>query len=285
MKKAVNLGLVVVFVCIAYFGYAQTVVSNDNGLFLSNNPSNSAKDFINATKVSNPKEIASSEKDISNPIFQVTSTSSAAKEILSSLPPSLTASESIATKTVEPIDEGALPLFSNKTQNSSRQMTEAANSFTATFSLFTSLIGIIILALAASWFIQKKTGLTANNFGKVLGIVPLDTKRFIYIVDVMGKMLVLGVTEQNITFLTEITDKDTIDAYRLKYGQSVTPGLDKLFPFLKKDNADNEEAKTSGESLKIMAEKTTKEIKSEIEENRKKRENRLRNMIIKKSQE
>ena len=282
MKKAVNLGLVVIFVCIAYFGYAQTVVSNDNGLFLSNNSSSSAKDFINATKVSSPKEIASSEKDISSPISQVSSTSSAAKEILSSPPPSLTASESIATKAVEPIDEGALPLFSNKTQNSSRQMTQAANSFTATFSLFTSLIGIIILALAASWFIQKKTGLTANNFGKVLGIVPLDTKRFIYIIDVMGKMLVLGVTEQNITFLTEITDKDTIDAYRLKYGQSVTPGLDKLFPFLKKDN---EEAKTSDESLKLMAEKSTKEIKSEIEENRKKRENRLRNMIIKKSQE
>ena len=282
MKKAVNLGLVVVFVWIAYFGYAQTVVSNDNGLFLSNNSSNSAKDFINATKLSSPKEIASSEKDISNPISQAPSTSSVAKEILSSPPPSLTASESTATKTVEPIDEGALPLFTNKTQNSSKQMTEAANSFTATFSLFTSLIGIIILALAASWFIQKKTGLTANNFGKVLGIVPLDTKRFIYIVDVMGKMLVLGVTEQNITFLTEITDKDTIDAYRLKYGQSVTPGLDKLFPFLKKDN---EEAKTSDESLKLMAEKSTKEIKSEIEDNRKKRENRLRNMIIKKSQE
>ena len=282
MKKAVNLGLVVVFVWRAYFCYAQTVVSNDNGLFLSNNSSNSAKDFINATKLSSPKEIASSEKDISNPISQAPSTSSVAKEILSSPPPSLTASESTATKTVEPIDEGALPLFTNKTQNSSKQMTEAANSFTATFSLFTSLIGIIILALAASWYIQKKTGLTANNFGKVLGIVPLDTKRFIYIVDVMGKMLVLGVTEQNITFLTEITDKDTIDAYRLKYGQSVTPGLDKLFPFLKKDN---EESKSSDESLKLMAEKSTKEIKSEIEENRKKRENRLRNMIIKKSQE
>ena len=177
------------------------------------------------------------------------------------------------------IDEGSLPLFSEKTTSDKSQLPQTNDIPSSTASLITSLLGLIIIALVASWFIQKKSGFTANNFGKTLGIVPLDNKRLIYVVDIMGKVLVLGVTEYNINFLTEITDKDTIDAYRLKYGQSVTPGLDKLFPFLPQ-TATNEKA-VDDTIKKIEAEKRRREIKKSIDAKQQVINKRINNLIIK----
>ncbi len=269
MKKAINFALLGILVLIASFWNLQTVVADNSGLFLSNNESNSAKDFINATKTSNQDE------------NQVTVNS------VSTYTPTVLASSSLDNKNekkINTVDEGSLPLFSNRYSSSTRRLDSTGDNLSATFSMLTSLIAIIILALVASWFIQKKTGLASNNFGKVLGMVPIDNRRIIYIVDVMGKMLVLGVTEHNINYLTEITDKDTIDAYRLKYGQNITPGLEKLFPFINKNNSSetDEESDLDDSQKKILAEKKSEEIKNEIDENRKKREERLRNLLIKK---
>lgn len=283
MKKAINLTYLVIYVLIALFVCNQTVVAG-NGLFLANNNSNAAQDFINATKISSSSENLSDNNFVivkdQNEVYKtepaaVASFSASASEKLSS--PSASSS-----RYIDP--QGSKLLFPNRTSSSTSRMLPDTSGISATFSLIISLLGIIVLALAASWFIQKKTGIGSNNFGKVLGIVPLDNKRLIYIVDVMGKMLVLGVTESNINFLTEITDKDTIDAYRLKYGQSVTPGLDKLFPFLKKenDNSDNNsDSNLSEEESKILAERKAEKVKSSLDKNHEDRLNRLKNMIIK----
>ena len=283
MKKAINLTSLVIYVLIALFVCNQTVVAG-NGLFLANNNSNAAQDFINATKISSSSEnlndnnfvIVKDKNEVPNPnTVAVTSNSASVSEKLSSPATS-------SSRYIDP--QGSQLLFPNRTSSSTTRMLPETSGISATFSLIISLFGIIVLALAASWFIQKKTGLGSNNFGKVLGIVPLDNKRLIYIVDVMGKMMVLGVTESNINFLTEITDKDTIDAYRLKYGQAVTPGLDKLFPFLKKesDNSDNDsESNMTEEESKILAERKAEKIKNTLDKNHEDRLNRLKNMIIK----
>lgn len=97
--------------------------------------------------------------------------------------------------------------------------------------ILSSLFGVIIIAFAISWFIQKKVGIGSNIYGKVLGILPLDNKRLIYIVDIMGKVMILGVTDSNINLIGEITDKDTLDSLRLQYDKP-SPGMDKLFSFL-----------------------------------------------------
>ncbi len=102
--------------------------------------------------------------------------------------------------------------------------------------IISSLFGVIILAFGISWFIQKKTGLGGNVFGKVIGILPLDNRRMIYIVDIMGRVLILGVTEANINLLGELTDKDTLDSLRLQYDQP-SPGMEKLFSFLRSGKA------------------------------------------------
>ncbi len=271
VKKAINLTLLVIYVLIALFVCNQTVVAG-NGLFLANNNSNAAQDFIKATKIGTSSVEQETEQFVSvkakeeeNILTNTASTSALASE---------------TKKTV--IDEGSLPLFSEKTPTNTNRLPSPTNGMSGTFSLIISLFGIIVLALAASWFIQKKTGFGSNNFGKVLGIVPLDNKRLIYIVDVMGKMMVLGVTESSINFLTEITDKDTIDAYRLKYGQSVTPGLDKLFPFMNKGSDEqNNDSNLSDEASRIIEEKKAEQVKSTLDKNHEDRLKRLKNMIIK----
>ncbi len=120
----------------------------------------------------------------------------------------------------------------------------ASDPFGSSLRILSSLFALIILAFILSWFLQKKGGIGGNVFGKVLGILPLDSRRLIYLVDVMGRVLILGVTDNNISLLCEITDKATLDSLRLQYDKP-SPGMEKLFSFLKggrsKDNQQEEE--------------------------------------------
>ena len=107
-----------------------------------------------------------------------------------------------------------------------------SDPLSSTLRIISSLFGVIILAFGLSWLIQKKGGFGGNVFGKVLGILPLDNRRMIYLVDVMGRVLILGVTDSNISMLCEITDKDTLDSLRLQYEKPL-PGMERLFSFLR----------------------------------------------------
>jgi flagellar biogenesis protein FliO len=112
--------------------------------------------------------------------------------------------------------------------------------FSTSVQVLTSLIIVLLLLFGLSWVLQRRLGLQRSVFGRVLGIVPLDGKRFMYIVDVMGKVLVLGVTEYQVSLLTEIDDKTVIDALRLQNETPAMPSLEKLFPFLRRKMAAGE---------------------------------------------
>lgn len=112
--------------------------------------------------------------------------------------------------------------------------------FSTTLRVMTSLIIILVLLFGLSYVLQRRVGLSANVFGKVLGVLPLDGRRFIYLVDVMGRVLVLGVSEQNISFLCELTDKMSVDALRLQSQSSGIPSLEKFFPFLRRRDGESD---------------------------------------------
>jgi flagellar protein FliO/FliZ len=139
----------------------------------------------------------------------------------------------------------ATPLFLD-TQPASMPAFPDADPMGTSLRILSSLFFLIIVAFGISWFIQKKTGLGGNVFGKVLGILPLDNRRMIYIVDIMGKVLVLGVTESNINLLSELTDKDTLDSLRLQYNTQPLPGMEKLFSFLSGRDKSSEEIPHEG---------------------------------------
>ena len=50
---------------------------------------------------------------------------------------------------------------------------------------------------------------------KVLSVVPLGQNKFLQVVDLAGKVLVVGVSDNAINLITEITEKDQIDRIRI----------------------------------------------------------------------
>ncbi|MDN5278470.1 MAG: flagellar protein FliO/FliZ [Clostridiales bacterium] len=130
------------------------------------------------------------------------------------------------------------PLFLDQPVASSLPFLPNSDPFSTSLRILSALFAVIIIAFALSWFIQKKGGFNNNVFGKVIGVLPLDNKRIIYLVDVVGRILILGVTDSNINLLCEITDKDTIDSLRLQGQTPTMPGMEKIFSFLKNNKTD-----------------------------------------------
>ncbi len=146
----------------------------------------------------------------------------------------------VATKTSQ-----AEPLFLEDRVASFPQF--PSDPFGSSLRIISSLFAVILLAFVVSWFIQKKGGFGGNAFGKILGILPLDNKRMIYLVDVMGRVLILGVTDNNISLLCEITDQETLDTLRLQY-EKPSPGMEKLFSFIRPEPGIDSE-KTNEENV------------------------------------
>ena len=84
------------------------------------------------------------------------------------------------------------------------------------FRAFFSLLLIIILIIAAVYFIKKflyqnKGNQLINKSVNIIGIVTLTPKNSIYLVKIINQILVLGVTESNVSLLTSITDAEVIN--------------------------------------------------------------------------
>ena len=87
---------------------------------------------------------------------------------------------------------------------------------------------ILVLALFVGGFyyfykfVTQKSGmnLSGQEAIQILSTVSLGANKFIQIVDVAGKLFLLGVTDSSINLLTEIKDKDEIDRIRLLSSRS-----------------------------------------------------------------
>ena len=66
-------------------------------------------------------------------------------------------------------------------------------------------------------FAAKKSGIriAGNGAGRVLSVLPLGSNRTVQVVDLAGKVLVLGVSDNSINLITEIVSKEEIDKIRL----------------------------------------------------------------------
>lgn len=66
-------------------------------------------------------------------------------------------------------------------------------------------------------FVTKKAGISV--FGgeavRVLSVIPIGQNKFLQLIDVAGRVLLVGVSENNINLITEITEKDQIDRIRI----------------------------------------------------------------------
>lgn len=90
------------------------------------------------------------------------------------------------------------------------------------FSLLLTFALVIGLAYFASRFLGKRLGgLSAVGSNKIVSTLSLGANRAVYIVEIAGKFLILGVTDQNISVLQEITDVEEIE--KLKVEQLSVP--------------------------------------------------------------
>ncbi len=79
-------------------------------------------------------------------------------------------------------------------------------------------------------FISQKAGinLSGQDVVQILSAVPLGPGKFLYIIDLAGKVFLLGVSDSGINMLTEIEGKEDIDRIRLLSSRS-TPNDGKNF--------------------------------------------------------
>jgi len=77
-------------------------------------------------------------------------------------------------------------------------------------------------------FVTKKAGIQVlgRDVVQVLSIVPLGQNKFLQVVDLAGRILVLGISDSGIHLITEVKEKEEIDRIRLLSSKStpVQPG-------------------------------------------------------------
>ena len=79
-------------------------------------------------------------------------------------------------------------------------------------SLFAIFVFVVGLAYFAARFIGGKFAQQKMGYGgRILSHLPLGPNRSVCVIEMSGRVFMLGVTEHSITLLSEITDPDEID--------------------------------------------------------------------------
>lgn len=71
-------------------------------------------------------------------------------------------------------------------------------------------------------FVSRQTGIRTlgRDVVNVLSVVPIGQNKYLQVIDLDGRVLVLGVTDSNINLITEVTSKNEIDRLRLLSSKS-----------------------------------------------------------------
>lgn len=104
------------------------------------------------------------------------------------------------------------------------------STITYIFSLLITFAIVIGLAYFSSRFLGQKMGnKLASKSHKIIATLPMGTNRAVYIVEIAGKFLVLGVTDHAINVLQEITDSREIEKMKAEQIPLPDTHFDKVF--------------------------------------------------------
>jgi flagellar protein FliO/FliZ len=95
----------------------------------------------------------------------------------------------------------------------------AGSSWLSTMAYTVTLLVTFALVIGLAYFTSRFLGQRMGRFSqagdnRVLVSLPLGPSRGVFVVEVAGKFLVLGVTDHNVNFLQEITDPTMIERLR-----------------------------------------------------------------------
>lgn len=95
-------------------------------------------------------------------------------------------------------------------------------------SLFAIFIFVVGLAYFAARFLGGRFAQQKMGYGgKILSHLPLGPNRSVCIIEMAGRIFMLGVTEHSVTLLAEINDPDEID--RLHREELTSPKVPEMF--------------------------------------------------------
>lgn len=104
------------------------------------------------------------------------------------------------------------------------------STVTYIFSLLITFAAVIGLAYFASRFLGKKMGnRSASQHHKVVATLPMGANRAVYVVEIAGKFLILGVTDHTINVLQEITDLTEIEKLKVQHVPVPETQFDQVF--------------------------------------------------------
>ncbi len=107
-------------------------------------------------------------------------------------------------------------------------------SMTGEFLKLIFAVGVIVILIYLTlWFLSKfvvhRKTLAGQQQVEVVGTTPLGPKKFIYLVKVFDRLLVLGVTDSQISNLTEITDAEVLKKLQAEVSKTGPKGNRRSF--------------------------------------------------------
>lgn len=78
------------------------------------------------------------------------------------------------------------------------------------------VIGLLIVGLLRFFFKDKVALFSGAKCINILASQPLSPNKYMQIVEIGNKLIILGITDSNINLLCEITDTDTVDLIKLQ---------------------------------------------------------------------
>jgi len=87
------------------------------------------------------------------------------------------------------------------------------------------LVLVIGLIFAVRFFLGKNRNFAKTANTRLVETIPFGKGRFLALVEVLDRILVIGVTEQNMNLLADIADKETVDRLRLQESQRLQKGV------------------------------------------------------------
>ena len=97
------------------------------------------------------------------------------------------------------------------------------------FAVGLIVVLIYLTLLFLNKFMYRRTNFNGQLQVKVVGTTPLGPKKFIYLVEVFDRLLVLGVTDNQISNLTEIADTEILNQIKSAPEKAVHGGKKRSF--------------------------------------------------------
>ena len=144
--------------------------------------------------------------------------------------PGKNTSEFTEEKDLKIIDEAENPM----------ENTETADTDLGIFTIWDFIrmlliLAFVILCIYGLFFLLKKAGsqkYDENDLVNIVSTKQLAANKLLQIVEIGNHVIVVGVSDNNISMITEITDKETIDRIRLFKGEFKKPGENSFYNYL-----------------------------------------------------